>query len=48
MVLAEVARHADTYLVTHVTDDTGEATTRGALEAGGVIGTGPGQVGFWV
>eukprot|EP00884_Botryococcus_braunii_P016383 jgi/Botrbrau1/3428/Bobra.139_1s0008.1 len=32
------------YLIAHVMDDLGEATVRGALEAGGVTGNGAGQI----
>lgn len=43
-VVREVARGANVFVITHVLDDIGEATVRGALEAGGLVGTGPGQV----
>ena len=32
------------YVITHVEDDIGEATVRGALEAVGVVGSGHGQI----
>ena len=43
-VVREVARGANVYILAHVLDDIGEATVRGALEAGGLIGISPGQV----
>ncbi len=33
-VLKEVRRFANVYIIAHVADDLGEATVRGALEAG--------------
>ncbi len=32
------------YVITHVEDDVGEATVRGALEAVGLVGSRPGQI----
>ena len=32
------------YVITHVEDDIGEATVRGALEAVGVVGSRPSQI----
>ena len=43
-VVREMARRAAVYCVVHVLDDLGEATVLGALEAGGLVGAGPGQV----
>ena len=43
-VLREVAAAARVYVVAHVCDDVGEATVRGALEAGGLVGGAPDQV----
>ncbi len=43
-VVKEMGRIAAVYLIAHVADDLGEATVRGALEAGGVTGNAPGQV----
>lgn len=43
-VLREMASNTSVYLITQVKDDTGEATCRGALEAGGLVGSGPGQI----
>ena len=43
-VLREVAACADTYLITQVQDDIGQAVVLGALEAAGLLGTAPGQV----
>ena len=37
-VVAELAAAARVYVVSHVCDDVGEATVRGALEAGGLLG----------
>jgi hypothetical protein len=37
-VAAELAAAARVYVVAHVCDDVGEATVRGALEAGGLLG----------
>ena len=44
-VVREIARGANVFVVAHVLDDIGEATVRGALEAGGLVGAAPGQVG---
>lgn len=46
-VVREMCKYAMIYLIAHVTDDLGEATVRGALEAGGVTGSAAGQVGQW-
>ncbi len=43
-VMAEMARLAHVYVLAHVVDDVGEATVRGALEAGGLVGPGSGQI----
>jgi hypothetical protein len=43
-VLREVAGCADTYVITQVQDDVGQAVMLGALEAAGLVGPGPGQV----
>ena len=43
-VVREVARAARVYIIAHVSDDVGEATVRGACEAGGLVGSSPGQV----
>ena len=43
-VVREVARAARVYIIAHVSDDVGEATVRGACEAGGLVGCAPGQV----
>ncbi|CAL5224655.1 g7373 [Coccomyxa viridis] len=43
-VLKEVRRTANVYIIAHVVDDLGEATVRGALEAGGLVGSGGGQI----
>ena len=43
-VASEMARCCGLYILAHVGDDVGEATVRGALEAGGLVGQGPGQV----
>ena len=32
------------YVITHVEDDVGEATVRGALEAAGLVGSRPQQI----
>ena len=37
-------RGLDVYLLAHVASDVGEAVVRGALEAEGILGAGPGQV----
>ena len=45
-VAREIVRGgAAVYVLAQVADDLGEATVRGALEAGGLVGGGPGQVG---
>ena len=43
-ILREIARNCAVFLVAQVEDDTGEATCRGALEAGGLVGSKPGQI----
>ena len=43
-VVREMCRLAAVYIIAHVEDDVGEATVRGALEAGGIVGDGPGQI----
>lgn len=43
-ILRELANNAQVYLITHVVDDVGEATVRGALEDAGLIGPNPGQI----
>ncbi len=43
-MLREAAAAARVYVVAHVCDDVGEATVRGALEAGGLVGGAPDQV----
>ncbi|CAK0787573.1 hypothetical protein CVIRNUC_010795 [Coccomyxa viridis] len=43
-ILQEVRRFANVYVIAHVADDMGEATVRGALEAGGLVGPGAGQI----
>ncbi|KAK9786387.1 hypothetical protein WJX73_006975 [Symbiochloris irregularis] len=43
-VLAEMLHSTAVYIMAHVSDDIGEATVRGALEAGGLVGKGPGQI----
>ena len=42
-VVREVARAARVYIIAHVADDVGEATVRGACEAGDLVGSAPGQ-----
>lgn len=42
-MVREVARAARVYIIAHVSDDVGEATVRGACEAGGLVGSAPGQ-----
>ncbi|KXZ43707.1 hypothetical protein GPECTOR_82g241 [Gonium pectorale] len=43
-LLRELAMLTDVYLIAHVADDVGEALATGALEAAGLLGSGPGQV----
>ena len=43
-ILRELANNASVYLMTHVIDDVGEATVRGALEDAGLIGLDAGQI----
>ena len=43
-ILRELANNASVYLMTHVIDDVGEATVRGALEDAGLIGHNAGQI----
>ncbi|GLC44816.1 hypothetical protein PLESTB_001210800 [Pleodorina starrii] len=43
-VLQEMSRVSDVYLLAHVEDDVGEAVVTGALEAAGLLGSGPGQI----
>ncbi|KAG2492432.1 hypothetical protein HYH03_009375 [Edaphochlamys debaryana] len=43
-VVSELARATDLYLLAHVEDDIGEAVVTGALEAAGLLGSGPGKV----
>ena len=43
-MVREVARAARVYIIAHVADDVGEATVRGACEAGSLVGSTPGQV----
>lgn len=43
-VLREVAACADTYIITQVQDDVGQAVMLGSLEAAGLVGTLPGQL----
>ena len=40
----ELIKNANVFLVTHVIDDVGEATVRGALEDVGLVGTSEGQI----
>ena len=40
----ELVKHANVFLVTHVIDDVGEATVRGALEDAGLVGSLEGQI----
>lgn len=42
--LHELVRNANVFLITHVIDDVGEATVRGALEDVGLVGTSEGQI----
>lgn len=43
-ILREIAGCADTYVITQVQDDVGQAVMLGALEAAGLVGAGPGQI----
>lgn len=43
-VMREVLKTANVYVLAHVIDDIGEATVRGALEAGGLVGPSAGQI----
>lgn len=43
-VLRELAACSDTYVLTQVQDDVGQAVVLGALEAAGLVGCAPGQV----
>lgn len=43
-ILHGLAANASVYLITHVIDDIGEATVRGALENAGLVGPNPGQI----
>lgn len=43
-VVREMAKLANVYVLAHVVDDVGEATVRGALEAGGLVGSAAGQI----
>jgi hypothetical protein len=43
-VVREMARLVNVFVVAHVVDDVGETTVRGALEFGGLVGSGPGQI----
>ena len=43
-VMREVLKTANVYVLAHVIDDIGEATVRGALEAGGLVGLSAGQI----
>lgn len=43
-VVADMASRAAVYILAHVSDDIGEATVRGALDAGGLVGTQWGQI----
>lgn len=43
-VLKEVCSCADTYIITQVQDDVGQAVLTGSLEAAGLIGSQPGQL----
>lgn len=40
----ELVKNANVFLVTHVIDEVGEATVRGALEDAGLVGTLEGQI----
>ena len=43
-ILHELTRHANVFFLTHVIDDVGEATVRGALEDAGLVGNAEGQI----
>ena len=43
-IMRELVQNANVFLVTHVIDDVGEATVRGALEDVGLVGTSEGQI----
>ncbi|BDA49538.1 Peroxisome biogenesis protein 22 [Coccomyxa sp. Obi] len=43
-VVREMLKTANVYVMAHVIDDIGEATVRGALEAGALVGLGAGQI----
>ena len=43
-IMHELLKNANVFLVTHVMDDVGEATVRGALEDVGLVGTSEGQI----
>lgn len=43
-ILHGLAANASVYLITHVIDDVGEATVRGALENAGLVGSDSGQI----
>lgn len=43
-VMREIIKMANVYILAHVIDDLGEATVRGALEAGGLVGPSAGHV----
>ncbi len=43
-VMREMLKTANVYVLAHVIDDIGEATVRGALEAGGLVGPSVGQI----
>lgn len=43
-IMHELVKNANVFLVTHVIDDVGEATVRGALEDVGLVGTSEGQI----
>lgn len=43
-ILRELAKNANVFLITHVVDDVGEATVRGALEDAGLVGPSGGQI----
>ena len=43
-IMRELVKNANVFLVTHVIDDVGEATVRGALEDVGLVGTSEGQI----
>ncbi|KAL0041136.1 hypothetical protein WJX77_006003 [Trebouxia sp. C0004] len=43
-LLLELAKNANVFLITHVIDDVGESTVRGALEDVGLVGASEGQI----